>query len=417
MSATNSETTPPPAGKTALVFIFITILLDSIGFGLIGPVMPNLITELTGEGPEVGVKYGGYLYITYAAMQFFCSPLLGGLSDRFGRRGVLLASMFALGCDYLIMALAPSFAWLFVGRLIAGVAGATYTPAYAYIADVTAPEKRAQSFGLLGVAFGGGFIIGPTLGGLLGDLGTRVPFYAAGVIALANFLFGYFVLPESLALNNRRPFDWRRANPLGTVLQLRKYPTILPMLFAALLWMTAMQVLPTTWSFFAELRFNWTPMEIGLSLGFAGVTMMISQGLLTRILLPRLGGENRSAMVGLIGGALTFLGYAFATQGWMIYASMLLWLLAGLIWPSMNGLLSRQIPANAQGELQGGMGSIGSVAAIIGPPLMTQTLGYFSSDAAPVKFEGAAFVVAAMLALASLAVLMFALRRSPRQRI
>jgi DHA1 family tetracycline resistance protein-like MFS transporter len=194
--------------------------------------------------------------------------------------------------------------------------------------------------------------------------------------------------------------------------QLKKYPTIMPMLFAALLWMTAMQVLPTTWSFFAKLRFDWTPFEIGLSLGFAGVTMMISQGLLTRILLPRLGGENRSAMVGLIGGALTFLGYAFATQGWMVYASMVLWLLAGLIWPSLNALLSKQVPRNAQGELQGAMGSVGSVAAIIGPPLMTQTLGYFSGNAAPVRFVGAAFVVAALLALSSLTILLIALRRA-----
>ncbi|HTE41263.1 MAG TPA: MFS transporter, partial [Steroidobacteraceae bacterium] len=266
----NDSNNPAPAargpGHSAIVFIFVSMLLDSVGFGLIGPVMPQLLNELTSESAAVGVTYAGFLSAVYAITQFFCAPIMGGLSDRFGRRLVLLASMFALGCDYLLMALAPSLAWLFVGRFIAGIAGAAYTPAYAYVADISPPEKRAQNFGLIGAAFGAGFIVGPLVGGVLGEYGPRVPFYAAAAIGLLNFLFGLWALPESLAPTLRRRFEWRRANPVGTLIQLRKYPTIAPLLVAAALWQTAMQVLPTTWSFFAVLRFNWTPSQISYSL-------------------------------------------------------------------------------------------------------------------------------------------------------
>ena len=406
----NDSNNPAPAargpGHSAIVFIFVSMLLDSVGFGLIGPVMPQLLNELTSESAAVGVTYAGFLSAVYAITQFFCAPIMGGLSDRFGRRLVLLASMFALGCDYLLMALAPSLAWLFVGRFIAGIAGAAYTPAYAYVADISPPEKRAQNFGLIGAAFGAGFIVGPLVGGVLGEYGPRVPFYAAAAIGLLNFLFGLWALPESLAPTLRRRFEWRRANPVGTLIQLRKYPTIAPLLVAAALWQTAMQVLPTTWSFFAVLRFNWTPSQISYSLAFAGAIMILSQAVLTRVLLPKLGGERSGAKIGMLAGALTFFGYAAATEGWMVYVAMLIWMFAGLGWPSINTLLSKQVPPTSQGELQGGMGSLGSVAAIIGPLLMSETLGYFSSPNAPVQFIGAAFTVAGLLALCSLAVLM-----------
>jgi DHA1 family tetracycline resistance protein-like MFS transporter len=401
----------PIRSRGAIVFIFITLLLDSIGFGLIGPVMPQLIEHLTGESAAKGVEYAGWLYFVYAITQFFCAPILGNLSDRFGRRPVLLASLCALGIDYLVMALAPNMSWLFLGRFIAGIAGATYTPAYAFIADVSPPEKRAQNFGLMGAAFGAGFIIGPTLGGVLGVYGERLPFYAAAAMGLLNFVLGCFVLPETLSRDLRRKFEWRRANPVGALMHLRSYPLIGSLLGAAFLWQLAHQSLPATYSFYAVLKFQWTPAQIGYSLAFAGLIMILGQGWLTPILVKRLGGERRAIVAGFVAGSLTYFGYAFASQGWMVYAFLTFWLFAGVAWPSLNALLSRQVPASAQGELQGGMGSIGSLAAIVGPPVLSQCLGYFTSDGAPVRFAGAAFALAGVLALGALAMLTGALRR------
>src|SRR6266571_6383738 len=234
----------------SVVFIFITVLVDAVGFGIILPVLPELIMKLTGEGLSQASIYGGWLWFAYAVMQFFCAPVLGNLSDRFGRRPVILFSLFALGLDYLIMGLAPTLAWLFIGRTIAGMAGASYTPAYAYLADVSPPDRRAQNFGLIGAAFGTGFILGPAIGGLLGALGPRAPFFVAAGLALLNFTFGWFVLPESLAPGSRRPFDAKRANPLGTLLQIRKYPSVIRLMTALFLWQLGHQVLPSTWAYY-----------------------------------------------------------------------------------------------------------------------------------------------------------------------
>ena len=404
----------PKTGRGALIFVFIAVLVDSIGFGIIMPVLPRLIMQLTGVGVDRAAGYAGWLAFVYALMQFFCAPVLGNLSDSFGRRPVLLFALLALGCDYLIMGFAPVLGWLFVGRAVAGVAGASWTPAYAYVADITEPARRAQSFGLMGAAFGIGFIVGPAIGGLLGDLGARAPFFAAGGIALANTALGYFTLPESLPPQSRRPFHWARANPLGTLLQMRRYPVVLLMLAALFLWQLGHQVLPSTWAFYTISKFHWTSAEVGYSLAFVGALMATAQGALTRVLIPWLGGERRAALAGMAAAMLAYFGYAFATAGWMMYAVGLTTFLFALTYPSMNALLSQRVPANAQGELQGAVACLYSLSAIIGPPLMTQVFAHFSAPAAPVYFPGAAFVTACALTAGCAALFARALRRASR---
>ncbi|MGH9330052.1 MAG: TCR/Tet family MFS transporter [Vicinamibacterales bacterium] len=402
-----------PPSTHAVIFVLITVLLDTIGFGLVLPVLPELIVELTGEGLSRAAIYGGWLAFVYAVLQFVCAPVLGNLSDRFGRRPVLLYAVSSLGIDYGIMGLAPTLAWLFVGRAIAGIAGASFTPAYAYIADITPPEKRAQQFGLIGAAFGGGFIIGPAIGGLLGELGPRAPFFTAAVLSLLNFTYGVFVMPESLPPASRRAFEWTRANPLGTLLQIRKYPVVLGLLIALFLWQLAHQVMPSTWAYYTMSRFGWSEAIVGASLAFVGVIMAASQATLPRLLIPRLG-EARCATMGLTAGGLGFLGYGLATRGWMMFALMVTWFLAAVVMPSTQALMSHRIPSSAQGELQGGVASLYSLSSILGPPLMTQLFGYFSSVEAPMQFPGAAFICATVLTAASLILFRRAVRADPR---
>ncbi|HEX4648218.1 MAG TPA: TCR/Tet family MFS transporter [Steroidobacteraceae bacterium] len=385
------------AGRGAFVFVFVAVLVDSIGFGIILPVLPRLIMQLTGVGVDRAAVYGGWLSFVYALMQFFCAPVLGNLSDRFGRRPVLLFALLALGCDYLIMGFAPALAWLFAGRLIAGAAGASWTPAYAYVADISTPERRAQNFGLVGAAFGIGFIVGPAVGGLLGGFGPRAPFFTAGVFALANATFGYFALPESLPQRLRRPFDWARANPIGTLLQILKYPAVSRLLAALFLWQIGHQVLPSTWAFYTISKFHWTSAEVGWSLAYVGLLMAVAQGALTRVLIPRLGGERRAAAAGLAAAFIAYVGYAFASEGWVMYVVGLTTFVFALSYPSMNALASQQVPANAQGELQGAVAGLYSLSSIVGPPLMTQVFGHFSDRSAGLYFPGAAFLTAALL--------------------
>lgn len=401
------------AGKGALLFLFIAVLVDSIGFGIILPVLPGLIMQLTGVSIDRAAAYGGWLSFVYALTQFFCAPVLGNLSDRFGRRPVLLFALLALGIDYFIMGFAPVIGWLFLGRAIAGLAGASFTPAYAYVADVTPPERRAQRFGLMGAAFGIGFIVGPGVGGVLSHFGVRAPFFAAGVLALANTALGFFALPESLPQQLRRPFRWARANPLGTLAQMRRYPVVLLMLAALLLWQLAHQVLPSTWTYYTISKFDWTPAQVGYSLVFVGVLMAFAQGVLTRVLVPWLGGERRAALAGMASALVAYVGYALITQGWMMYVVALTTFLFALTYPSMNALASRRIPADAQGELQGAIACCYSLSAIIGPPLMTQVFAWFSRPDAPVYFPGAAFLTAAVLTVASAVLLLRALRLAP----
>ena len=391
-----------PAGKHALVFVVITVLIDIIGFGLILPVLPRLLVELTGDTVNQAAIDGGWLAFVYAVMQFVCAPLLGNLSDRYGRRPVLLFAVGALGVDYIVMGFAPTLAWLFLGRTVAGIAGASFTPAYAYVADVSPPEKRAQSFGLISAAFGVGFILGPALGGLLGQLGTRTPFFAAAALSLVNLVYGTFVLPESLPPEARRPFDWRRANPLGTLLQMRKHPVVLGLLGALFLWMVAHQVMPSTWTFYTKFRFGWSEAMIGASLAAAGVVMAVSQATLMRVLVPRLG-ERRTALTGIAVASVGYFGYGIASASWMMFAWLATWFLGALVMPSTNALMSHRVEKSAQGELQGAVASLFGLSSIVGPPLMTQLFGRFSAPDAPVQLPGAAFFASTLLAWTSFA--------------
>ncbi len=400
---------PRKPGKLALVFILVTVLLDTMGIGVIIPVMPELIMELTGQGLSRAAVFGGWMGFVYALMQFVFAPVLGNLSDRFGRRPVLLYAVGSLGVDYLIIANAPTMAWLFLGRAIAGIAGASFTPAYAYIADISPAEKRAQNFGLIGAAFGAGFILGPALGGLLGELGPRAPFFAAAGLSLINFVYGFFVLPETLAADKRRPFEWKRANPIGTLLQIRKHPVVLSLLGALFLWQIAHQVMPSTWSFYTMFKFGWSEAMVGASLAFVGMIMVLGQSTLPRVVIPKLG-ERNTAMLGLLVGAAGFMGYALAERGWMMFAWQFSWLLGALVMPSVQAMMSHRIPADSQGELQGAVAGLFSLSSIIAPPLMTQLFRRFTAAGAAIQFPGAAFVLAAGLAIGSLLILSRAAR-------
>ncbi len=406
-------TTPNRPGKQAIVFIAITLLLDTIGFGLISPVMPKLLVQLTGEGVSRAAIYGGFLSFLYAAMQFLWAPVLGNLSDRFGRRPVLLFAIGALGVDYLIMGSAPTLGWLFLGRAISGMAGASFSPAYAYVADISPPERRAQNFGVISAMFGMGFIIGPALGGLLGQFGPRAPFFAAATLSLLNFCYGIFVLPESLAPERRRAFDWKRANPLGTFRQMKKHPVVLGLLGALFLWMVANQVFPSTWSFYTKYRFGWSEAMIGASMALVGAVMVTSQMTLLRLIVPRLG-ERKVALLGITVAAVGYAGFASATAGWMMFAWLATWFFGAIVFPVTNAVMSHRIAPEAQGELQGAVAGLASLAAIVGPLLMTQLFGRFTAPNAPARVPGAAFLAASLLSLICLGVYWSATRSSTR---
>ncbi|HTJ53126.1 MAG TPA: TCR/Tet family MFS transporter [Cyclobacteriaceae bacterium] len=387
--------------KAALGFIFVTLLIDVIGLGIIIPVIPKLIEQLIHGNLSDASKYGGWLLFSYSIVQFFFSPILGGLSDKYGRRPILLASLFGFGIDYLFLAFAPSIGWLFVGRIIAGVMGASFTTATAYIADVSTPEKRAQNFGMIGAAFGLGFIIGPVLGGIIGgEFGARAPFIAAAILTFVNWLYGFFVLPESLPKENRRAFDWKRANPLGSLLHLKKYPVVLGLVASIVLIYIAAHATQSTWSYFTMEMFKWDEKMVGYSLGFVGLMVAIVQGGLIRIVIPKLG-QRRSVYVGLSLYAVGFVCFAFASQGWMMYAFLVPYALGGISGPSMQGIMSSQVPSNEQGELQGALTSLISLTSVIGPPLMTNLFAYFTTSQAPVYFPGAPFLMGAVLTVIS----------------
>ena len=396
--------------KWAVAFVFVTVLLNSIGFGIILPVLPELIVDITGDPLHEAARYGGWLAFAYASMQFIFSPVAGNLSDRFGRRPVLLASLFVFGVDYLIMGLAPTLAWLFLGRLIAGTSATSFGIANACIADLFPPEKRAQNFGLIGAAFGVGFILGPVIGGFLGEFGPRTPFFATAGIAFANALFGWFAMPETLREEDRRPFQLARANPLGAFRQVAHFPVVAGILGAYFLYMLAHDSLPAIWAFYTMDRYGWGPREVGFSLGAVGVCMLIVQGVLIRRIIPLLGSQ-RTAYVGLVLTVVAFFGYALSSAGWMMYIWIVVGSGSGLIMPAMNGIMSRQIPANAQGELQGVLGSVASGTFIISPVVMTQLFAYFSSPAAPVYFPGAAFALAGLLTVGCAVTMVVALSR------
>ncbi len=382
--------------SSALGFIFITILIDVIGFGIIIPVMPKLIQQLTGDNLSNAAKWGSWLTFSYALMQFFFSPVLGGLSDRFGRRPILLFALLGLGLDYVFQAFAPTIAWLFVGRVIAGITGASFTTATAYIADISAPEKRAQNFGMVGAAFGLGFIIGPVIGGISAQWGPRVPFMVAACFSLLNFLYGYFILPESLLKENRRKFDWKRANPVGSLMHLKRYPIVSGLVVTLFLVYVAANAVQSVWTFYTMLKFGWTAKTVGYSLGVVGLLVAIVQGGLIRVITPKLGVKN-SVYVGLSLYTLGMVLFAFASQGWMMFAFLVPYCLGGIAGPALQGIISNQVPANEQGELQGGLTSLMSVSAIIGPLIMNNLFAYFTSASAPFYFPGMHFIAGALM--------------------
>lgn len=395
----------------AMWFILVTLLIDVAGLGLIIPVMPKLITHLTGGSMSDAARWGGWMTFAYAGMQFFCAPVMGALSDRFGRRPVLLASLFGFGLDYLFMAFAPTVGWLFVGRLIAGVMGASFTTGAAYIADVSPPEKRAQNFGMIGAVFGLGFIIGPLAGGLLGQYGARVPFIAAASLALVNWLFGFFVLPESLKPEHRRAIYWKRANPVGSVANLRRYPVVFGLIASLVLVQIAAHAVQSNWSYYTIEKFHWTERTVGASLAVVGLAVAIVQGGLIRTVIPRFG-QQRSVYVGLMFYSVGFFLYAFATSTWMMFAFTAIYCMGGIAGPAIQGLISGQVPPNEQGQLQGALTSMMSVTSIIGPLLMANVFAWFSGPRAPFYFPGAALALGGVLTLVSAALARSSLRRT-----
>ena len=387
-------------GKAAIGFIFITLMIDVTGLGLIIPVLPKLIQELIHGNISDASKYGGFLTFTYAIMQFLFAPVLGGLSDRYGRRPVLLFSLFGFGLDYLFLSFAPSIGWLFFGRAVAGITGASFTTATAYIADISTPENRAQNFGMVGAAFGLGFIIGPVIGGLLGSFGPRVPFMVAAGLSFANWIYGYFVLPESLAKENRRKFQWKRANPLGSLKQLSKYPGLTGLIAAFFLVYLASHAVQSNWSFFTIEKFQWSEKMIGISLGVVGLLVALVQGGLIRVINPALGNE-KSVYIGLLLYTSGLLLFAFASSSWMMFAFLIPYCLGGISGPALQSIISGNVPPDEQGELQGALTSLISLSSIAGPPMMTGLFAYYTKLGNKVHFSGAAFLLGGILMLIS----------------
>jgi DHA1 family tetracycline resistance protein-like MFS transporter len=400
--------------KAAMGFIFITLLIDVTGLGIIIPVFPDLIKQLTGGNISQVSQWGGVLTVIYAIMQFFCAPIIGNLSDKYGRRPVLLISLLGFGIDYLFMAVAPTIWWLFASRVIAGITGASFTTASAYIADVSTNETRAKNFGLLGAAFGLGFIIGPSLGGLLAHFGLRVPFIVAAACCLLNAVYGYFVLPESLSKENRRPFEWKRANPLGSLTHLKKYPAVLGLIASLVLVYIAAHALQSTWTYINIERFNWSPQMLGYSLAVVGIMTALVQGVLIRFINPRLGNE-KSVYIGLAIYSLGMLAFAFANQSWMMFAFMVPYCLGGIAGPALQAILAGHVPRNEQGELQGALTSMVSLTSIIGPLVMTNLFAWFTKKDAPVHFSGAPFLLGSVLLMASALVAFYVLKSEKHQ--
>lgn len=400
-----------PAHRSAARFVFLVVLIDAIGLGIIMPVLPQIVMTLGHVGLSEATRIGGWLGMVYAAVQFVTGPLIGNLADRFGRRPVLLGSLGGFAVDYALMGFAPSLGWLFLGRVLAGFFGASYGAAGAAMADISAPEDRARHFGMIGAAFGIGFVVGPAIGGLLGEISTRAPFHAAALLAAANVLFGLIAFPETLAPDKRRPFDWTRANPLGALLSLRRRPGLLPLSLANFWWALAMMIYPTTWAFYAIAAFGWSPGRIGASLAMVGALMALNQIFLVGRVVARVG-ERRAAQIGIFAAMLGFLAFAFIRIDWLVFPILFVSSLQSLVMPSMSGLMSQRMPADAQGELQGFSGSVQAIASIIAPAIYAPALAWFTRDAAPWRFPGIAFLLASVAAIVALLILA-TIRRAP----
>ncbi len=399
--------------KAAVGFIFLTLLIDVIGLGIIIPVMPQLIKHLLGTDDISKVSiYSGWLTFLYASMQFLFSPLIGSLSDKYGRRPVLLFSLLGFGLDYLFLAFSPTIWFLFIGRTISGITGASFTTASAYMADISDDSNRAQNFGMIGAAFGVGFIIGPMLGGFLGELSPRLPFIVAACLALINALYGYFVLPESLATENRRSFNWSRSNPLGALAHLRKYPAVSGLIVSLVFIYIGAHAVQSNWSFANIEKFHWSPKMIGMSLGAVGLLVGIVQGVLIRFINPKLGNE-KSVYIGIALYALGLFLFAFATQSWMMFVFLIPYCFGGISGPALQSLISVHVPKNEQGELQGSLTSIMSVTSIVGPLIMTGLFSYFSNPKHGFYFPGVSFLMGSILMLLSAIIAYSVLKNDP----
>ncbi len=383
----------------ALGFILFTVLLDVIGIGIIIPIIPDLLLDLGVQTNGEASRIGGFLISIYAITQFFFAPILGGLSDQYGRRPVILIALFGLTIDYLVVAFAPTIAWLFVARIIAGVCGASFTSASAYVADISAPEDRPKNFGMIGAAFGLGFILGPVAGGLLGGVDIRLPFYVSAGITGLNFIYGYFILPESLSKENRRRFEWKRANPVGSFKSLRKYPSLRNFFIAFLIIYIASHAVQSNWSFFGKEVFGWSMTDIGISLAVVGFFVAIVQAVLIGKAVKKFG-QSKTIYLGLFFNLLGFSLFAIATQEWMIYSFLAVYVMGGLAGPTIQGMMSSQVPANEQGELMGSITALQNLGNILGPAIMTTTFFYFTTKS-DFYFPGAAFALAALFSIVS----------------
>jgi DHA1 family tetracycline resistance protein-like MFS transporter len=394
---------PQPARPAALAFIFVTVLLDVVALGVIIPVLPRLVESFlhgnTGRAAEIYGLFG----TVFALMQFGFSPVMGALSDRFGRRPVILLSNFGLGLDYIVMALAPSLGWLFLGRVVSGITGASFTAAAAYIADVTPPEKRASGYGLIGAAWGAGFVLGPALGGLLGGIDPRLPFWTAAVLTLVNAMYGLFVLPESLPRDRRHRFEWRRANPLGSLRLLRSHPSLAGLASVTFLYFLAHQVLPSVFVLYAGYRYGWQAQTVGLVLALVGICNIAIQAGLVRPVVARFG-ERRALLAGLFFGAAGFAVYGLASSGLGFLLAVPVFAFMGLYSPAAQGLMTRLVGPHEQGQLQGANSSIMGITGMIGPSLFTLTFARFIDPGSRPHAPGAPFLLAALLLLTALVV-------------
>jgi DHA1 family tetracycline resistance protein-like MFS transporter len=397
------------------LFILITVTIDAMGIGLILPVMPDLIADVRGGNLAQAAAWGGALSFAYAVMQFLFAPTLGNLSDRFGRRPILLISMAVLALDYVVMSVASTIWLLLIGRIIAGIAAGTHSTGLAYMADISPPEKRSQNFGLISAGFGMGFILGPLVGGLLGGFDPRAPFVAAACLAAANFAFGYFVLPESLPKERRRRFQWLRANPIGGLIMIGKLPGIFALLCVMLAYQTANFVYPAIWAYFTQAAFGWSTGMVGFSLAVYGVSMAVVQGGLIRPVLARLG-EAQAVYFGLILNTVCLVIYGIAGQPWMIWVLIPISACGALVAPAMQGVMSRAAGADQQGELQGVLSSISSLSMILSPVMMTQAFFWFTRDGADPFLPGAPFLLAAILMAGAFAIFATTRRGSERAR-
>lgn len=399
-----------PPRQAALGFIFVTMVLSVLGFGLLIPVLPGLVTEFQRGDVAAGSHSYGMLVGVFALLQFIGSPVLGALSDRFGRRKVILIAVAGASLDYVIMALAPNMTWLFVGRMISGFTAGLLATANAYVADVTPPEKRAHGFGLLGAAFGIGFVIGPLLGGLLGSVNLRLPFWFAAGCAGLNGLYGFFVLPESLAPQHRRPFNWARANPVGALRALKRFPTVRALADAYFILMLAQTILYSTWVLCMGYRYHWSSSQVGLSLGLAGVMSALVQATLVRKVVPKVG-DARAAVIGFTATIVALTLYGLATQGWMIYVIIPLGALGGLGGPALQSYITKHVPVNEQGGVQGVFGGLASLAGIPGPLIGTWSFGWAIAPETRWHIPGIAFFEGAVLVLLALVLAVRTFRR------